>query len=200
MVDALLAGLPRIARVAEEVRLRGLLGFAVGGAAAAWWVIQWLLDQPVEAGRTWLFALVVAVLTGATLTAHVPRRVRDGLRETRFPTSRVVYETRADGRDRRIRLSGAVFLSAVVILMFDRLAGWGGVTAGVILGVGAGLGVADLLEARRWSRAEREREAELYVRISPKSLVASLGAVQIYEVPNPPAEDRGRADGGLRPG
>lgn len=190
MGDVLLAGLPRIAPAAEEVRLRGFLAFAVGGAAAAWWAIQWLLDQPVEPARTGLFALVVAVLAGVSLVANVPRRVRDGLEEARVPTSRVVYETRADGRDRRIRLSGAVFLSAVVILMFDRLAGWGGVTAGVIVGAGAGLGVADLLEARRWARAERERDADLYVRIGARSLVATLGAVQIYEVPSPPREER----------
>jgi hypothetical protein len=101
----------------------------------------------------------------------------------------VVYETRADARDRRIRLSGAVFLSAVVILMFDRLAGWGGVTAGVIVGAGVAVGVADLLEARRWSRAEREREADLYVQIGARSLVASLGSVQIYEVPIPPKSE-----------
>jgi hypothetical protein len=189
MGDVLLAGLPRIAPAAEEVRLRGLLALAVAAAAAAWWTIQWLLNQPVEPARTWLFALVVALLAGVTLVANVPRRVRHGLSEARFPSARVVYETRADARDRRIRLSGAVFLSAVVILMFDLLAGWGGVTAGVIIGAGVAVGVADLLEARRWSRAEREREADLYVQIGARSLVASLGSVQIYEVPIPPKSE-----------
>lgn len=183
MADALLAGLPRIARVAEEVRVRGWLALAAGAAVAAWWTIQWLLDQALQPARTWVFALVVAVLTGIAGAVNVPRRVRDGLRAPRFPSARVVYETRADGRDRRIRLSGAVFLSAIVILMCDRLAGWEGVTAGVIMGAAVGLGLADLLEARRWERAEREREADLYVGIGPKALVAGYGEIDIYEVP-----------------
>ncbi len=186
MADALLAGLPRIVRVADEVRLRGWLVLAVGGAVAAWWTIQWLLDQPLQPGRTWLIALVVVVLAAVAGLVNVPRRMREGLRAPRFPSSRVVYETRAEGRDRRIRLSGAVFLSAIVILMFDRLAGWEGVTAGVLTGVAVAVGVADLLEARLWDRAEREREADLFVRIGPKALGASYGQADIYEVPSPP--------------
>ncbi len=186
MADALLAGLPRIVPVAEEVRLRGLLALAVGGAAAAWWTIQWLLDEPVDTGRTWLFALVVGVLGAVAVAVNVPRRVREGLREASFPTSRIVYETRADGRDRRTRLSGAVFLTVVVILTFDRLAGWGGVSAGIVTGAVVATGVADLVEARRWARAERERDADLYVRIGPRALAAGFGPLDIYEVPSPP--------------
>jgi O-antigen/teichoic acid export membrane protein len=186
MADALLAGLPRIARVAEEVRLRGVLAIAVGGAAAAWWVIQWLLDQQVEPGRTWALALLTAVLAAVSGLVNVPRRLREGLRNPRFPSARVVYETRADGRDRRVRLSGAVFLSTIVILMVDQIAGWGGVTAGVIVGAAVGLGVADLVEARRWARAERERDADLFVKLGPRALVAGFGRVEVYEVPAPP--------------
>jgi O-antigen/teichoic acid export membrane protein len=188
MADALLAGLPRIARVAEEVRLRGVLALAVGVAAVAWWTIQWLLDQPVESARTWALALLTVVLAAVTGLINVPRRLREGLRNPRFPSARVVYETRADGRDRRIRLSGAVFLSTIVILMFDQVADWGGVTAGVIAGAAAGLGVADLIEARRWAGAERERDADLFVRVGPRALVASFGRVEVYEVPAPPKD------------
>ena len=79
-----------------------------------------------------------------------------------------------------------MFLSAIVILTFDRLAGWEGVTAGVLVGVAVSVGLADLFEARRWRRAERSREAELYVRIGPGALVASYGEADIYELPNPP--------------
>jgi hypothetical protein len=186
MADALLAGLPRIARVAEEVRLRGWLTLTVGGAVAAWWTIQWLLDQPLQPARTWLFALMIGGLGAVAALVNVPRRVREGLRATRLPNARVVYETRADGRDRRIRLSGAVFLSAIVVLMCDRLAHWEGITAGMIIGVAVAMGIADLVEGRRWHRAEREREAELYVRIGPRALVASYGEVDIFEVPEPP--------------
>jgi O-antigen/teichoic acid export membrane protein len=188
MADALLAGLPRIARVAEEVRLRGVLAIAVAGAAAAWWTIQWLLDQEVEPGRTWALALLTAVLAAVSGLVNVPRRLREGLRDPRFPSARVVYETRADGRDRRVRLSGAVFLSTIVILMVDQVAGWGGVTAGVIVGAAVGLGVADLVEARRWARAERERDADLFVKLGPRALVAGYGRAEVYEVPAPPKE------------
>jgi hypothetical protein len=188
MADALLAGLPRIARVAEEVRLRGVLAIAVGGAAAAWWAIQWLLDQEVDAGRTWALALLVAVLATITGLFNVPRRLREGLRNPRPPSARVVYETRADSRDRRVRLSGAAFLSTIVILMLDQVAGWSGVTAGVIVGAAAGLGVADLVEARRWERAERERDADLYVKVGPRALVAGYGRIELYEVPAPPRD------------
>jgi hypothetical protein len=188
MADALLAGLPRIARAAEEVRLRGLLAIATAVAASAWWLVQWLLDQPVEASRTALFAVAVLVLAVVTGAVNVPRRVREGLRDARSPTARVVYETRADANDRRVRLSGAVFLSAIVILMFDRLAGWDGVTAGVIAGAGVGLGVWDLVEARRWAGAERARDADLYLRIGPRALVAGLGVAHVFEVPSPPKD------------
>jgi hypothetical protein len=189
MADALLAGLPRIAPVTEEIRLRGLLAIAVGGAAAAWWTVQWYLDQPVDGSRTWLFALVVAALSAISVAIHMPRRVREGLKRTRFPTSRVVYETRADGRDRRVRLSGAVFLTVIVLLTFDRLAGWGGVTAGIAVGALAAVGISDLVESRWWARAERERDADLYVRIGPRALVAGFGDVQIYEVPSSPEQE-----------
>ena len=189
MADALLAGLPRIVRVAEEVRLRGWLGLAIGAAAAAWWAIQWVLDQPVDPSTTWLYALVVAVLAALAGLLTAPPRVRDGLRQTRFPNSRVVYETRADGRDRRIRLSGAVFLTVIVVLMFDQLAAWDGISAGVIVGAAVGLGVSDLIEGRRWRNAERERDADLFVKIGPRALVAGYGALDIYEDPSPPRDE-----------
>ena len=186
MADALLAGLPRIVRVAEEIRLRGWLALSVAGAVAAWWTIQWLLDQVLQPARTGMFALVITVLGIALGLMNIPRRMREGLDAPRSPNARVVYETRADGRDRRIRLSGAVFLSVIVVLMFDRLAGWEGVTAGGVGGVALAAGIGDLVEARRWRRAERARDAELYVRIGPHALVASYSVADIYETPRPP--------------
>lgn len=189
MADALLAGLPRIAPAAEEVRLRGLLALAVGGAAGAWWLVQWLLDQPVDTARTWLLGLVAAVLGGVYMLLNVSRRVRTGLAGARLPSSRLVYETRADGKERRTRLAGAVFLSVVVVLMIDRLAGWDGVMAGIVAGAALAVGVGDLVEARRWGRAERERDADLYVRIGQHALVAGFGAAEIYQVPRPPKPD-----------
>jgi hypothetical protein len=72
--------------------------------------------------------------------------------------------------------------------MLDQVAGWSGVTAGVIVGAAAGLGVADLVEARRWERAERERDADLYVKVGPRALVAGYGRIELYEVPAPPRD------------
>lgn len=193
MADALLAGLPRIVRASEEIRLRGILALAVGLAASAWWVIQWLLDQPVEAGRTWLFALVVLALGVAVGLVNARRRVREGLDAPRSPNARVVYETRADGKLRHIKYSGAVFLTVMMVLMFDALAQWRGVTAGIVAGIGVAFALADLSEARAWRRAEAERHSELYVLVGAAALVASYGRVQLYEVP-PEVAARERAD------
>ncbi len=192
MADALLAGLPRIIRAADEVRLRGLLALALAFAAAAWWTIQWLLDQPVDPERTWSIALIVAVLGGIIGAFNAPWRLREGLRETRRPNVRVVYETRADGAERRTRLSGAVFLTVIVVVTIDALAGWGGVVAGVVIGATLVAGLCDLWESRRWAAEERERDADLYVAISGNALVAGYGRPVIYEVTTPPPDMRDR--------
>lgn len=194
MADALLAGLPRIVRASEEIRLRGILALAVGIAAAAWWAIQWLLDQPVDAGRTWLFSLAVLVLGVAAGLANVRRRVREGLLSPRSPNARVVYETRADGKLRRLKYSGAVFLTVMMVLMFDALARWNGVTAGIAAAIGIAAGLADLVEARSWRRAEAERQRELLVLVGANALVASYGRAQLFEVP-PEVAARERGDG-----
>ncbi len=184
MSEALLAGLPRIVRAADEIRLRGGLALAVGAAAVVWWVMRWLLDQPVEPGQTAALLVLVAVLTLVAGVVNSTRRLTAGLAETRFPGSNVVYETRADGRDRRMRYSGAVFLTVLVVLMFDLLAGWGGVTAGVIAGVALTMGGVDLAEAGRWERAERRREAELLLLVRPRALVVAYGEAIVFEVPD----------------
>jgi hypothetical protein len=186
MADALLAGLPRIVRAADEIRLRGLLTLAIGFAAAVWWTMQWLLDQPVDATRTWLVAIVVCALAGILVVLNVPWRIRDGLKETRRPSMRVVYETRADATERRTRLSGAVFLTAIVALMFDALAGWGGIVAGGLVGAAVALGAGDIWESGRWAAAERDRDSDLYVTVGGRALVASYGRPVIYEVEDPP--------------
>jgi len=184
MSDALLAGLPRIVRASDEISQRGVLAIAVAVSAAVWWVLQWLLDQPLEARQTGLLLIVVGVLATVAAWVNSSRRVADGLIETRFPRSNVVYETRADGRDRRLRYAAAVFMTVVLVLVSDVLIEWGGVTAGVIAGAGLAVGIVDLVEARRWERAERRREAELLVLIRPKALVASYGEAVIFEVPH----------------
>lgn len=193
MADALLAGLPRIVRAWEEMRLRGILALAVAVSAVAWWMTQWLLDQPLEATRTLLVGLVVFGLGLVLGILNARRRVRDGLAEPRTPNTRVVYETRADARARRIKYSGAVFLTVMMVLMFDALAQWSGVTAGIVAGAAVAAAVADLHEARLWRLAERERGSELYVLVRAAALVASYGRVDLYEVP-PEVAERERAE------
>jgi len=167
MSDALLAGLPRIVRASDEISQRGVLAIAVAVSAAVWWVLQWLLDQPLEARQTGLLLIVVGVLATVAAWVNSSRRAADGLIATR-----------------RLRYAAAVFMTAVLVLVSDVLIEWGGVTAGVIAGAGLAVGIVDLVEARRWERAERRREAELLVLIRPKALVASYGEAVIFEVPH----------------
>lgn len=194
MSETLLAGLPRIVRAFEELRLRGALAVAVGLGAASWWVVQWLLDQPTEPARTWTIALVVVGLGAISVAFNVPRRLRAGLGDPRFPNARVVYETRADGRVRRVQLSGAVFLTVIMVLTFDVLAQWGGVTAGIVTALGLVTGAADIVEGNLWRRAERERRSELYLLVPARALAAGYGRLEVYEVP-PDVAEREREHG-----
>lgn len=194
MADALLAGLPRIARAGDETRMRGWLAIAVAAASAAWWAVQWLLDQPLEFGRTAFAALAFAVAGLHVGVLNVRRRVRRGLATARPPGPRVVYETRADAAARRLRLSAAVILTVMVVLSFDGFAGWSGVSAGVVAGVGVAAGVADLWESRQWRAAERARRSELYLLVNANAFVASYGEARVCEVP-PETAERARERG-----
>ncbi len=192
MADATLEGMPRIARAPEEIRLRGSLALAVVVATVLWWVTQWLIDQPLQTGRAALAGLLVLVLGLIAGFINVSRRVGEGLAEVRPPGASMVFETRAAGRDRRMRYSAAVFLTVVVVLMFDSLAGWGGVAAGLVIGAGLASGIADLVEGSRLEREERRRRSELWVLIRPKALVASYGRAILVELPDQDGTDAGR--------
>ena len=178
--------------------MRGWLALALSASAAGWWLVQWLLDQPLEPGKTGLVAVVVAAVGGHLGWLNVRRRLRRGLADTSTPTPRVVYETSADAGARRIRFSGAVFLTAMIVLVFDTLATWYGISAGVVAGAALALGVADLWESRLWRRAERERRSELYLLVNANALVATYGEPRVYEVP-PDIGARAREDGGFAP-
>jgi hypothetical protein len=188
MPNAMLAGLPRLVRVAEEVRARGQATLSVGAAVAAYWVCLWLLDQPVSPLRT-LIALLIAGLP-ASLMASVGsgRRLAAVRKDLRPPPRVAVYETIADGRERRARLAGILLLAAVVLLVFDRLTTGEGTMAGLTTGFFISVGVVDLLEARRWAEAERARAVRLYVVVRPNAMVASYGPTDVYEVPRADAD------------
>ncbi len=186
MSDATLDGMPRITRAAEEIRIRGSLAIAVAAATVLWWVTQWLINQPLQPRRALLVALLVALLGVIAAVMNVSRRVTDGLREVRPPAASMVFETRAAARERRMRYSAAVFLTVVVVLMFDAMAGWGGVTAGIVVGAALASGVLDLVEASRWEGEERRRRSELWILVRPKALVTSYGRAVVVEIPDDP--------------
>lgn len=188
MADATLEGMPRIARAPEEIRIRGSLALAVAVATILWWVTQWLIDQPLQTRRALVIAVVVLILGVIAAVMNVSRRVADGLREVRPPAASMVFETRAAARDRRMRYSAAVFFTVVVVLIFDTLAGWGGVTAGVIVGAALSSGVLDLVEASRWDGQERRRRSELWILVRPRALVTSYGRAIMVEVPEEPPD------------
>jgi hypothetical protein len=116
--------------------------------------------------------------------------VREGLRETLPPPRLSVYETVADGRERRARFGGIVLLGAVVLLVFDRVTNGDGTMAGLLTGLFVAAGAVDLGEARRWRGAERDRDARLYVLIRANAMVARFGRAEIYEERRPDQDRR----------
>jgi hypothetical protein len=187
MPNAMLAGLPRLVRVADEVRARGHATLSVGVAVGVYWVCLWLLDQPVSPLRT-LVSLLIAGLPASLMAAvGSGRRLATVQKELKPPPRVAVYETFADGRERRARLAGILLLAAVVTLIFDRLTNGQGTMAGLTIGFFTSIGIIDLLEARHWLEAEGARNVRLLVVVRPHAMVASYGPTDVYEVP--------RADG-----
>jgi hypothetical protein len=179
----MLAGLPRLVRVAEEVRARGQAMLSVGAAVAAYWVGLWLLDLPVDPVRTLVSLLVAALPTGLLSAAGSGRRLARARRELGPPPRVAVYETIADGRERRGRVAGILLLAAVVLLVFDRLTVGEGTMAGLTVGFFASIGLLDIMEARRWKDVERARAVRLYTLVRPHAMLASYGQMEIFEVP-----------------
>jgi hypothetical protein len=82
MPDAMLAGLPRLVRVAGEIRWRGQASVAVAVGVAGYWLLQWLLDEPVKPLETLISAAAVGLITALLTMVTSVNRVREGLRET----------------------------------------------------------------------------------------------------------------------
>ena len=184
MADAALAGLPRLVRVVEEVRMRGIAAIGVGTAAAGWWMLAYLIDQDVSVLNTVVAGGAVGAATLVIAAVFSSRRL-GGAREVRKPPRAAVYETVADGRERRVRLAGIVVFGVIVLLAFDRLTGGAGEMAGLVAGLFLPVGAVDLLEARSWASLERMREegAGLYVLVRPQALMASMARHEVYERP-----------------
>lgn len=185
MPESALAGLPRLVRVATELRFRGQAALGIAVATAGFWAFAWLLNEPMRELESLLAALAtgVPILLISLLTAG--RRVDEALRRTLPPPSTSVHETLADARDRRTRLAGIVLTSVIVLLMFDILTEGGGIMAGLVVGLFGGLGLVDRIEAERWERAEARREARLFLLIRPHALSTRFGTAQVYELRRP---------------
>ena len=183
--ETLLAGLPRLVRVADETRWRGQFCVATAAVVAVFWVASWLVDEPVRPGVTALAAAAVGVPTFAVGAIGMSRRVRERLARALPPPRASVHETLASSRERRMKLSGAVLTGIVLLLLFERFTDGAGVIAGLVVGLLAAAGAVDWGESRRWETAERERETRLYVMVRPDALSPRLGAAQIYETPRP---------------
>ncbi len=184
MADAALAGLPRLVRVVDEVRMRGVASLGIGTAAAGWWMAAYLLGQDVAILRTLVAGAVVGVVTLIIAGIFSARRL-GAAKEPLRPPRNTVYETVADGRERRLRLAGIVVFGVIVLLAFDRLTGGTGDMAGLVAGLFWPVGAVDVLEARSWAALERMRESGrgLYVMVRPQALMASMGATEVYERP-----------------
>lgn len=184
MADAALAGLPRLVRVTEEVRMRGVAALGIGTAAAGWWMLAYLIDQDVSVLKTLVAGGAVGVVTLVIAAVFSSRRL-SGAREVRRPPSNAVYETMADGRERRVRLASIVVFGVIVLLAFDRLTGGAGEMAGLVAGLFLPVGAVDVLEARSWAALERMREDAqgLYVLVRPQALMASMASPEVYERP-----------------
>ncbi len=187
MADAALAGLPRIVRADDEIRWRGQVLTSLGLASASYWIILWLIDGPVDpvlAGIVFAAALLVALVLGG-ITSR--RRVAHAMLTLRPPRS-VVHETAADARERRVRATTVMFLGVGILLLLDTMVSEVGATAALVAGAGIGAGIIDRLEARRWARAEDERESRIFLMLRPTALIARMGIQDAYELP------RGRRD------
>lgn len=185
MPESALAGLPRLVRVATELRFRGQAALGIAVATAGFWAASWLLNEPMRPLETLLALLATGVPTLLVSLLTGGRRVDDALRRTLPPPRASIHETHADARDRRTRLAGIVLTGVIVLLMFDILSEGGGIMAGLVVGLFGGLGLVDRLESERWERAEHEREARLYLLIRPHALSTRFGTAQVYELRRP---------------
>jgi hypothetical protein len=182
MPDTMLAGLPRLVRVSEEIRVRGTGAVGIGVAAAGYAMFAWLLGQPVDGQKAIAAALIVGI--PALLAAGLASRRRQArLHDIGLAPRMTVYETLADGRERRTRLASIVGTGVVVLMTFDHFTDGQGLMAGLVAGLFIGVGVVDLAETRMWNELERARAQGLYVIVRPHAMVASYATTEVYERP-----------------
>ncbi len=166
------------------MRWRGTACLGTAVSVAAYWLVGWLVDQPFVLRAT-LLATLAAALSSLVFATIISRsRVTNGMADLLPPPSASVYETSADARDRRGRARILLLLGVVLLLAFDRATGGVGTMAGLVVGLTAAVGVVDLIEARRWSRAEVSQRLRLHILLPGRALVGGLTHSSIYALPS----------------
>src|SRR5271167_3951554 len=130
VADSVLAGLPRLVRVRDEVRMRGIAALGIGAATVGWWMLAWLLDEGVDGLR---FLAAVAVIGIPSLIAAwlLSRRRVGAAVDFQAPPRNAVYETIAAARERRTRLAGVVLFAVIILMIFDHFSHGAGEMAGL---------------------------------------------------------------------
>jgi hypothetical protein len=188
VADTVLAGLPRLVRVRDEVRMRGIAALGIGAATVGWWMLAWLLGEGVDGLRFGLAAIGIGIpaLIAAWLISR--RRLRVA-REFQAPPRNAVYETIAAARDRRTRLSGVVLFGVIILMIFDHFSHGAGEMAGLVAGLFIPLGAIDVRESHQWSALEREHhDTRLYVLVPAHAMMAPFSPDAVYERPRSDAE------------
>jgi hypothetical protein len=105
------------------------------------------------------------------------------------PPRSAVFETMADARDRRTRLSGIVLFGVIILMIFDHFSHGGGEMAGMVAGLFVPVGLIDLREAARWAELERSNhDTRLYVVMPSHAMMPPFSPDAVYERPRTDAE------------
>lgn len=187
--ETLLAGLPRLVRIADEARWRSHAALATTIVVGLFWAAGWLVGEPVRPGPTALAAAAVALPTLLVARFAAPTRILRSLDRAVPPPAATLRETSAATRERRMRLSGIVLTGIVALLLFDHFTDQGRIMAGLVAGLFGALAITDGIEARRWETAEQRRETRILVIVAPYGLTPSIGPERVYEVPRPGGGD-----------
>lgn len=188
MADTVLAGLPRLVRVRDEVRMRGIAALGIGAATVGWWMLAWLLGEGVDGLRFGLAAIGIGIPAVIAAWLISRRRLRVA-REFHAPPRNAVYETIAAARDRRTRLSGVVLFGVIILMIFDHFSHGAGEMAGLVAGLFIPFGAIDVRESRQWSALEREHhDTRLYVLVPAHAMMAPFSPDAVYERPRSDAE------------
>ncbi len=188
MADTVLAGLPRLVRVRDEVRMRGIAALGIGAATVGWWMLAWLLDEGVD-GLRFLLTIVGIGIPSLIAAWLLSRRRMRVAAEFRSPPRNAVYETIAAARERRTRLSGIVLFGVIILMIFDHFSHGAGEMAGLVAGLFVPFGIFDVRESHEWSALEREHhDTRLYVLMPAHAMMAPFSPDAIYERPRSDAE------------